>query len=236
MSETETILVVEDEEHLARMLKLNLELVGFRCETAGSVADASRVMLTTRFDVIVLDWELPDLTGVEFAQRIRDAGDRTPIVMLTVRSSAEDKVSGLEAGADDYLTKPFEVAELVARVRAVLRRASWGHPHDSSRLSILTLGAATVDLDLRKVVRDDVECELTVLEFSLLQYFLDNPDRPIAREDLLRDVWKVSEGVTSRTVDNFVGRLRKHFEVDPASPRHFISVRGMGYRFSPKGG
>jgi DNA-binding response OmpR family regulator len=230
-------LVVEDEDHLAAGLKLNLELEGYEVDVATSGRDAGKLLLGDRgYDALVLDVMLPDVTGFELCRKIRDAGNYVPIVMLTARGSAEDRVRGLESGADDYLPKPFELEELLARVRSVIRRRRWergaDRPAEDDR--VLRFGRAVVDFARAEATVDGARVDLTRLERDLLQHFARHPDRVHTREELLAAVWNLQSSST-RTVDNFISRLRRHFEEDPSSPRHFLSVRGSGYRFLPDG-
>lgn len=230
-----TVLLVEDEVHLGRAIKLNLELEGFTVVLASDGRRAlSELVRTPPFDVIVLDVQLPDTDGFALCERIRASGIFTPVIMLTVRARPEDRVRGLEAGADDYLTKPFELAELFARVRAQLRRQSWARTEPRTELErsrVLRFGRAVVDLDTHVVEVDGERLSLTALELELLGYFARNQGRVLTRQELLSEVWGLTGRVETRTVDNFVARLRKHFELDPAAPRHFLSHRGAGYRF-----
>ncbi|MFW5924669.1 MAG: response regulator transcription factor [Myxococcota bacterium] len=230
------ILVVEDEQHLATGLKLNLELEGYRVDLAGTGREAGeRLVQPTAYDAIVLDVMLPDLNGFELCRRLRESGNYIPIVMLTARNSAEDRVRGLEAGADDYMVKPFELEELLARVRSVLRRRQWeqgGAP--PSRRPELQFGDVRVNFDTHEVWVEGEPRRLTQLEIDLLRYFAQSPGRVISRDELLEEVWKLRNYTATRTVDNFISRLRRHFEPDPAEPRHFVSVRGAGYKFVPR--
>ena len=232
--EKHRLLVVEDEEHLAAGLKLNLELEGYEVDVAATGREAGeRLLRSDAYDVIVLDVMLPDVDGFELCEKIRRSGNYTPVIMLTARSDADDRVRGLESGADDYLTKPFELEELLARVRSKLRRREWERNGEPASSAVARFGGATVDFDAHEVtVREEV-VELTRLELDLLRYFVDHPGRVLSRDELLEQVWKLRNYSSSRTVDNFISRLRKHFEEDPSEPRHFLSVRGAGYKFVP---
>lgn len=230
------ILVVEDEPHIAAGLKLNLELEGFDAEVAGTARDASHMLVSSRgFDVIILDVMLPDMDGFEFCRRLRAAGNLTPVIMLTARDEAEARVHGLEVGADDYMTKPFEIEELLARVRSMVRRMSWSTPYEApTKVSTrLSFGDATLDFDTHEVLVKGEALELTRLELDLVRYFADNPGRVISRDELLAEVWGLKNYPNTRTVDNFIVRLRRYFEKDPKQPAHFLSVRGSGYKFVP---
>lgn len=229
------ILVVEDEPHIAAGLKLNLELEGFEAEVAGTAREASHFMVSSRgFDVIILDVMLPDMDGFEFCRRLRDAGNLTPVIMLTARDEADARVHGLEVGADDYMTKPFEIEELLARVRSMVRRMNWStQPEQVLPATKLNFGEAALDFDTHEVTVAGEPLELTRLELDLVRYFADNPGRVIARDELLAEVWGLKNYPNTRTVDNFIVRLRRYFEKDPKKPIHFLSVRGSGYKFIP---
>jgi len=231
------LLVVEDEEHLAAGLKLNFQLEGYDVSIASTGRDAAAKMLTgPPFDLVVLDVMLPDLDGFAFCQRLRDSGNTTPVLMLTARDTVSDRVEGLNAGADDYLGKPFELSELLARVHSILRRREWGRNRKASQpsgTSIYQLGAATIDFDRHHAEVDGAVLRLTKLEFDLLRYFVNNPLRVLSREELQQNVWNLRDYPNRRMVDNFIMRLRRHFEPDPAEPRYFVSVRGAGYKFVP---
>ena len=231
------VLVVEDESHLAAGLKLNLELESFAVDVAQTGRQAAQFLARPNgYAAIVLDVMLPDVDGFDLCRRMRDSGNYTPVIMLTARSSPDDRVRGLEVGADDYLVKPFELGELLARIRSLLRRRQWesagGAPSSSSAAS-LRFGAAQVDFDAQRVTIDGEPRRLTRLELELLRYFAEHPDRVLSREELLENVWQLRNYPNTRTVDNFVLRLRKYFEPDPSRPVHFLSIRGSGYRFCP---
>jgi DNA-binding response OmpR family regulator len=231
------LLVVEDEAHLAAGLKLNLELDGYEVDVASNAREAAEKLVgLASYDVIVLDVMLPDINGFELCRRIRESGNYVPVVMLTARSAPEDRVMGLEAGADDYMVKPFELGELLARVRSLLRRRGWEQGGARTRPSnVLVFGKARVDFDTHDVFVDGEPAKLTQLEIDLLRYFATNAGRVLSRDELLEKVWKLRNYSNTRTVDNFISRLRKHFEVDPQEPVYFVSVRGAGYKFLPSG-
>ncbi|MCA9637620.1 MAG: response regulator transcription factor [Myxococcales bacterium] len=230
------LLVVEDELHLADALRLNFELEGYSVEVANSGRQANELLAGAGpFDAIVLDVMLPDSSGFDVCRRLRDAGDFSPVLMLTALGTTDDRVAGLEAGADDYLAKPFDLAELLARVRSLLRRRDWERsqsvePADPS----FTFGDARIDFDRCEATMAGAEIKLTRLELDLLRYFADNPERVLSRQELQEQVWKLANYPNSRMVDNFIMRLRRHFEADPAAPRFFVSVRGAGYKFVPE--
>jgi len=230
---TQRILIVEDEQHLAAGLKLNFEFEGYTVDISSTCRDArARLVGQEAYDIIILDVTLPDGNGFELCRRIRHAGNYTPVIMLTARGLASDRINGLESGADDYLTKPFELDELIARVGAMLRRQGWERSTpNQSRTRILQFGDATIDFDRHEVTVKGESLRLTSLEIDLLQHFAENPGRVISRAELLEKVWKLRNYPNTRTVDNFVMRLRRHFEKNPARPVYFLSVRGAGYKF-----
>lgn len=235
-AEPARLLVVEDEEHLAAALRLNLELEGFEVVVAASGREAAEAQLSPRgFDAIVLDVMLPDVDGFAFCEKLRSAGNFTPVLMLTARNDPDDRVRGLEAGADDYLAKPFELPELLARVRSLLRRRHWDRREEQNGgpRAVVTIGDARVDFDAHEVTVRGQAVKLTRLEFDLLRYFVEHPGKVVSRQHLLQEVWKLHNYSTARTVDNFVSRLRRHIERDPQAPVHIVSVRGAGYKFVP---
>jgi DNA-binding response OmpR family regulator len=231
------LLVVEDEKHLAAGLKLNLTLEGFAVDVAGTAREAGQYLVRPHaYAAIVLDIMLPDLDGFQLCEQLRESGNFTPVIMLTARSAPEDRVKGLEAGADDYLVKPFDLSELLARIRSLLRRRTWeseGSGGTANTTTHLAFGRVRVDFDSHRVLVGDRPVKLTRLELDLLLYFANHPDRVLSRAELLETVWQLRDYGNTRTVDNFVLRLRKHFEPDPSAPVHFLSVRGSGYRFCP---
>lgn len=227
------LLVVEDEGHLAAGLKLNLELEGYHVDVAPNGRDAVGLLVGPAYGAIILDVMLPDMSGFELCRRLRDAGNFTPVIMLTARAGADDRVAGLDAGADDYLIKPFALEELLARVRSALRRRTWEKERNRDDARVLSFGDAVVDFDTHQVTVRGTPIRLTQLELDLLQYFAQHAGRVIDRDELMERVWKLRNYPNTRTVDNFIGRLRKHFERDPTRPVHFLSARGYGYRFVP---
>jgi two-component system OmpR family response regulator len=232
------VLVVEDEAHLATGLKLNLELDGYRVALARSLREAAAQLIEAApIDLILLDVTLPDGEGYGFCKQLRDAGQYVPVIMLTARSAAEERVRGLDSGADDYMPKPFVLPELLARVRSALRRSGWRQsdsPPDTA-LGELRFGQAIVNFDTHEATAFGKPVRLTQLELDLVQYFAQNAGRVLSREELLERVWKLRNAPNTRSVDNFIVRLRKYFEPLPDKPVHFLSHRGAGYRFVPDG-
>jgi DNA-binding response OmpR family regulator len=235
-----TVLVVEDEAHLAAGLKLNLELDGYRVVLARSIREAGAQLLQSApIDLVLLDVMLPDGDGYSFCKQLRESGHFMPVIMLTARSAAEDRVLGLDSGADDYMPKPFELPELLARVRSALRRSGWRQAADTApgerRLGTLRFGEAVIDFDTHEATAFGKPLKLTQLELDLVRYFSQHPGRVLSREELLERVWKLRNAPNTRSVDNFIARLRKLFEREPDKPVHFVSHRGAGYRFVPEG-
>ena len=231
MSAGAAILIVEDDPAIATGLSLNMKLEGYVAEVVADGAEALERIRGGGHDLVLLDISLPKVSGLEILERMRGAGDETPVVVLSAREGEYDKVAALRLGADDYITKPFALAELLARVQAVLRRAQRSEAPSSANLA--PFGEVVVNLDTRQVVRGDEDVKLTHLEFELLKYFLDHPERVFSRQELLREVWGVRHSGSRRTVDNFMAQLRGKLEADPEAPQHFITVRGSGYRFDP---
>jgi DNA-binding response OmpR family regulator len=234
-----TVLVVEDEAHLAAGLRLNLELDGYHVVTARSLREAGAALLQPgSIDLILLDVNLPDGDGYSFCRQLRDSGQYMPVIMLTARSAAEERVRGLDSGADDYMPKPFDLTELLARVRSALRRSGWRQqdvPAETTR-GVLQFGEARIDFDTHEATMAGKPVRLTQLELDLVQYFAQHPGRVLSREELLERVWNLRNAPNTRSVDNFIARLRKCFEPLPDKPVFFLSHRGAGYRFVPDGG
>jgi len=227
MKTTCRILVVEDELPIQRGLQEHLEREGYRVTATDSVAGALQA-LAQPVDLVVLDRRLPDGEGLDVLRFLRSRGDRTPVIVLSARSQANDRVEGLEDGADDYVTKPFHLRELVARIRAVLQRAQAGAP---SPPRAIRFGNCELDLAARVLRRDRAVVDLARMEFELLQYLALQPGRTVSRTELLDRVWGHDRFPTTRTVDYHVLALRKKCEQDPANPRHLLTVHGVGYRF-----
>ena len=223
------VLVVDDDEALADVVARYLEREGFEVATAPDGATGLALALDTLPDLVVLDLMLPVIDGLEVCRRLRQSAP-IPVVMLTARGEEDDRIAGLELGADDYVTKPFSPRELTARVKAVLRRATGGMSDSSVRW--LEGGGVQVDLVAHEVRRDGEPVPLTSKEFDLLVHFLAHPRRAFRREELLESVWGWTFGDTA-TVTVHVRRLREKLELDPSDPAHLVTVRGVGYRFEP---
>lgn len=226
-------LIVEDDEHLARGLCRNLEMEGFSTSSVGCGEDALATLDDDAVppDLLILDIMLPGIDGLEVCRRLRDAGNQIPILFLTARGSDADRVLGLRLGADDYLTKPFVVEELVLRARGILRRTAWSQsPLQTS--PVVAIGSWRVDLGTMRATTLCGEVSLTEREVMLVRFFAENDGRVLSRGELLETVWGYTFDTATRTLDTFIHRLRKHFEDDPRHPRHFHTVRGVGYRFT----
>ncbi len=229
------VLIVEDDEAIATGLALNLKLAGRTTSIARDGVEALAQLDAEEFCLVLLDINLPRMNGLEVLSTIRKADNIVPVIVLSARDGEYDKVAALRLGADDYVTKPFALAELLARIDAVLRRSQPVAPVApvvTPTGNILDLDGATIDLVQRQVMRDGAEIKLTHLEFELLVFFLRHPSQVFSRGQLFHLVWGQSVG-SVRTVDNFVGQLRKRFEANPEQPRHFVTVRGSGYRYDP---
>ena len=225
------ILLLEDEEHLAFQLQFNLEAEGHQVVHA-STCFAAMQLLDKPWDLYLLDLMLPDGSGVDVCRAIRERGDYTPVLMLTAKSSTEDTVDGLAAGADDYLTKPFALQELLVRVAARIRRQKWHNQVEAKGEALIhRFGAREVDHRTMTARGPDDTLDLTELEARLIDYLWRHRDRIVSRADLLRDVWNVAPDANTRAVDQFIARLRRNFETDPANPKHILTVRGVGYRY-----
>ncbi len=222
------IAIVEDEAELASLLDYNLTRHGFETQVLGGSKGTLKALESWKPDLILLDIMLPDVDGFELCRQVRGSSllGRTPILFLTARSDEVDRVLGLEIGGDDYMTKPFSLRELVARVKAHLRREEL----DSEPL-VVEIGPFKLDRSARRVFHGDRPLELTSTEFNLLEFFLMHPGRAYSREQLLESVWGEQRFVTPRTVDVHIRRLREQIEEQPDNPRYLTTVRGFGYRF-----
>jgi len=224
------ILIVEDEPGIAFGLESDLQTEGYEVAVVGDGAEAVRRAGTEAFDLILLDVMLPHKDGFEVCRELRQAGLPTPIVMLTAKTGEVDKVLGLDLGADDYVTKPFSPRELIARVKALLRRAE--PPADAPR--ILEIGKLAIDPASYRVSHSGKPVPLSTLEFRLLYYLASRPNRVFTRDQLLDAVWGTDRFVTPRSVDVYVRRLREKIEADPENPLHLKTVRGAGYLFETR--
>jgi DNA-binding response OmpR family regulator len=233
------ILIVEDEQHLAEGLRFNLEQESYEVEVVDNGEAALELLIGEKrvpFDIVVLDVMLPGKNGFTVVSEMRLAGQYVPTLILTARGHSDDVLQGFASGADDYLVKPFELEILIARIRGLLRRREWlrGDAEKSSPpepADSFTFGEKVVYFDrLELRVRDQV-FPLTLMEMNVLRYLITHSGKPVSRGAMLEDVWGLREDTDTRALDNFIVRLRRYIEDDPAKPRHLLAVRGVGYRF-----
>ena len=254
------VLIVEDEQHLAEGLRFNLEAEGYQVEIASDGETALARLTTERqlYDAVVLDVMLPGKDGFTVAAELRQAGQFVPVLMLTARGRPEDVLRGFESGADDYLPKPFELAILIARLRGLLRRKEWlhrdrdhaasanGQPIDHQRAQaeiertgtkrapddeVFAFSGKTIDFGRLELCVGKRTVQLTLMEADLLRYLIRHAGKAVSRKSMLEEVWGLREDTDTRAIDNFIVRLRKYLEDEPAKPRHLLTVRGVGYRF-----
>ncbi len=225
------LLLVEDDVLVGTMVQMNLNAQGHEVEWARDGEAGLRKATTAPYDLVLLDIGLPRLNGLEVLAALRERGHSTPVLMLTAVGDVRSKVKALDLGADDYLAKPFDNAELVARVRALVRRSQAEREVPSSR--VVVWDQFEVDLDTRLAITLQGEATLGEKEAAILELLVRADGRPVSRADILEEVWGMDASPTERTVDNYLLRLRKLFEADPASPIHILTVRGTGYRFVP---
>jgi DNA-binding response OmpR family regulator len=223
------ILVIEDEPQMLLGLRDNLELEGYEVQTAGDGEEGLARAGSFGPDLVILDVMLPKKNGFDVCRELRARSNTTPIVMLTARSAERDVVLGLDAGADDYLTKPFGAQELLARVRAVLRRTGAQKPTTIS--DIVKIGDIEIDFKLHQARRGKARIDFTAREFDLLRYFVQHTGQVVTREQILNEVWGYEEFPTTRTIDNFVAKLRQKIERAPHAPEHILTIHGSGYKF-----
>lgn len=233
------ILIVEDEVHLAEGLLFNLKAEGHEAAVAGDGESALNLLIEKRepFDAVVLDVMLPGIDGFEVTRAMRQAQNYTPVLMLTARGRPEDVLAGFAAGTDDYLPKPFELSILLARLNSLLRRTQWmrvaASEPDTSSDDVFEFAGRTVDFSRLELRTDDRHIHLTLMEAELLRHLVRNPGRAISRSEILEQVWHLHQETDTRAIDNFIVRLRRYLEDDPAHPLHLQTVRGVGYRFVP---
>ena len=240
------VLVVEDEEHLAQGLRFNLEAEGYSAEVVGDGEAATDRLLEKQesFDAVVLDIMLPGKDGFSVVSELRAARNYVPVLMLTARGRPEDVLKGFASGADDYLAKPFDLSILLARLQGLLRRSQWmrggrvpqagERPADSNGsddFGTFSFDGKTIDFGALELRSGDSTIHLTLMESELLRHLVRNDGRIVSRKQILEEVWGLHEDTDTRAIDNFVVRLRRYIEVDPGTPRHLLTVRGVGYRF-----
>jgi two-component system alkaline phosphatase synthesis response regulator PhoP len=246
MSIPDRILIVEDEQHLAEGLRFNLEAEGYRVQAVETGEAALQLLIPPDrdvaqpgFDLVVLDVMLPAKDGFTVVSEMRGAGQFVPTLMLTARGRPQDVLEGFAAGADDYLAKPFELSILIARIRSLLRRKQWlrstapvtDAPNKTSAKDSFVFGEKSVHFDLLEVHAGGKVYPLTVMEASILRNLIDHEGKAVSRKSMLQEVWGLREDTDTRAIDNFIVRLRRYVEDDPAHPRHLVTVRGIGYRF-----
>ncbi len=240
------VLIVEDEQHLADGLRFNLEAEGYTVNTVSDGESALSLLVDQKrhYDAMVLDVMLPGKDGFEVASELRAAGHFVPVLMLTARGRPEDVLRGFEAGADDYLPKPFDLTVLLARLNALLRRRQWFDQSQNgvkekdaerreTELEEFDFAGRVIDFANLELRTPEQTIKLTLMEAQLLRYLVKNEGKVVSRKSILEDVWGLNEDTDTRAIDNFIVRLRKYIEDDPTKPRHLLTVRGVGYRFLP---
>jgi DNA-binding response OmpR family regulator len=228
--EKHRILLVEDEENLAIGLQYNLTEEGFIVELAKDGREALKLFEMEEVDLIILDIMVPYLDGFEIARRVRKKDPQMPILMLTARTTREDKVKGLELGADDYITKPFHLEELLLRVKGMIKRKAW-YKVVTSEKPVVSFGKNKINFENLGCSNANSNFTLTPQEAMVMKYLIENKGKIVSRKELLENVWHMNPDIETRTVDNFVARLRKYFEVNPSKPVYIKSVRSAGYMF-----
>jgi DNA-binding response OmpR family regulator len=239
------ILIVEDETHLAQGLRFNLEAEGHSVQISdrGEEALARLLNKNESYDALVLDVMLPGKDGFSVARELREAKNYIPVLMLTARGRAEDVLKGFESGADDYLPKPFNLAILLARIESLLRRKEWSQKSVAPTANAAATEASSeksysfedkvVDFENLRLHMGDKVVQLTLMEMELFRYLIRNAGRPVSRKAILEDVWNLHEDTDTRAIDNFMVRLRRYIEGEPAKPVHLLTIRGVGYQFEP---
>jgi DNA-binding response OmpR family regulator len=228
------VLIVEDEQHLADGLRFNLEAEGYDVDVADSGEAAQEILKDVSPDVIVLDVMLPGKDGFAVMSEMREAGQFVPTLMLTARGHPDDVLRGFAAGADDYLTKPFELTILIARIRGLLRRREWlrsAAPVPVVAKDRFVFGDKSVEFDIPELRVGAQVFPLTLMEANVLRYLIRHEGKAVSRKKMLEEVWGLHEDTDTRAIDNFIVRLRRYIEADPAAPEHLLTVRGVGYRF-----
>ena len=225
------ILLVEDEENLQEALKMNLELEGYEVITDSTGPEALKLYKEQRFNLFILDIMLPEMDGLHVCEQIRLTDVITPILFLTAKDSTQDKIHGLKKGADDYITKPFHLEEFLLRVRVLLRHSIKG-TKDEDSLKTYQFGGNYINFITYKAIGQAGDIDLTKKEAKLLKLLIERADEVISREQILQFVWGYDVFPSTRTIDNFILAFRKYFEEDPQNPKHFHSIRGIGYKFT----
>jgi len=223
------ILIIEDDVSILRGLKDNLTFEGYQVHTSMDGQEGLKLALNKHFDMLLLDIMLPGLNGYEICRRLKKEKPQLPVIMITARGSEMDTVAGLDVGADDYISKPFSIPELLARVRAVLRRSST----EEQEIETFSFGNVSLNFKKFRATVNNEQTELSSKEFAIMKYLIEHEQEVIHRHDLLEKVWGFEVTPTTRTVDNYILELRKKLEIDPSNPKHIITIRGAGYKFMP---
>jgi DNA-binding response OmpR family regulator len=223
------ILIVEDEPNMVKGLKDNLEFEGYAADTAMDGNVGLQKILQEKYDLVLLDVMLPGMSGFDICRNARREGIETPIILLTARGEEIDKVVGLELGADDYITKPFSLRELLARIKAILRRSP-AEKEDQPDQTLVSIGNITINFKNYQALQDGQEIKMSHKEFEILHYLHKNAGKTVHRDDLMSNVWSIDYDITTRTVDNFILKLRQKIETDPNNPRIILTVHGVGYK------
>ncbi len=225
------ILIVEDEKHLAEGLRFNLELEEFDVKIAEDGEKALEILDVDNFDAIVLDVMMPKVNGFTVAKTLRENEDFTPILMLTALGKPEDVLHGFESGIDDYLTKPFELDIFLARLNSLLRRQKWTDKNSQIEKDIFEFDGKSIDFTNLELKNQDETIQLTLMEAKLLRHLIENNGKAVSRKEILEEVWGLSDETDTRAIDNFIVRLRRYLEENPAKPQILQTVRGVGYKF-----
>jgi len=227
------ILLVEDEEHVQQVIKLNLEIEGYEVKVVGKGSDAIKVVREEKFDLIILDVMLPELDGYMVCENIRLYDKNLPILFLSAKGSTADRITGLKKGADDYLAKPFELEELILRVSRLLTRHNARQKQENNIPELFNFGNNWINFGNHEAKGVDGVFELTKKEILLMKLLIENSNQTVSREHILKVVWDYTVIPNTRTIDNFILNLRRHFEIDAKNPLHIKSIRGIGYMFTP---
>ena len=227
------ILLAEDEQSLARGLEYNLSSEGYLVTLAKNGQEALKYLAEQKFDLVVLDIMLPFVDGFGIAEKIREDDIQMPILFLTARTGIQDRVKGLKIGADDYMTKPFHLEELLLKIKGMLLRKTW-YKKASDKMPRYKFAKYTIDFNSLVCKGGDTDIQLTLQEAMLLKYLMENKGRVVSRNELLDKVWNINSDIETRTVDNFIARLRKYFEPNPDKPKYIKSIRGVGYLFTER--
>ena len=219
------ILIVEDEPNMRMGLKDNLEFEGYEVETAADGEAGLSLIMNNLYDLVILDVMMPKISGFDVCKRVREKGIKTPIILLTAKGEEIDKIVGLELGADDYITKPFSLRELLARIKAILRRVE----SPTAQASVVYIGKLEINFSTYNAFEEGTNVPMSHKEFELLKYLVERKNQTVSRDDILKNVWQ-QEATTTRTIDNFVVKLRQKIEINPNEPKIILTVHGIGYK------